>query len=75
MISGIFEILESIGNFFSSIGEFVSNLFNDLVSFIKMLGSLVDQVNSLLGGLPLYFVAGIGYLLVIMILLRVLGRD
>lgn len=75
MISGIFEILKSIGDFFVSIGDFVGSFFTDLVEFVKMLGSISDQILGLMGGLPAFFVAGIGYLLVLMILLRVLGRD
>ena len=75
MISGIFEILKSIGDFFVSIGEFVGSFFTDLVEFIKLLSSITTQITSFMGGLPVFFVAGVSALLVVMILLRVLGRD
>lgn len=75
MITGIFEILNSIGEFFASIGNFIASFFTDLVEFISLLGSITTQITSFMGGLPVFFVTGVSALLVIMILLRVLGRD
>lgn len=75
MLNGIFQVLTSIGDFFSSIGEFLVSFISDLVGFVQQIGSIGSQVTSFMGGLPAYFVAGILSLIVIMVLLRVLGRD
>lgn len=75
MISGIFDVLTSIGDFFVSIGTFIGDFLSDLVSFVTNLTSVGGQVTSLLTGLPAYLITGIASLIVIMVLLRVLGRD
>lgn len=75
MIDGILQILQSIGDFFASIGGFIVDFFGDLVSFVQNLGSVSAQMTTLMGGLPAYFISGILALVVIMVLLRVLGRD
>lgn len=75
MIDGILQILQSIGDFFASIGGFIVDFFGDLVSFVQNLGTISAQITTLMGGLPAYFITGILSLIVIMVLLRVLGRD
>lgn len=75
MIDGILQVLQTIGDFFASIGGFIVDFFGDLVSFVQNLGSVPAQLTTLMGGLPAYFISGILALVVIMVLLRVLGRD
>lgn len=75
MIESIFDILTTIGDFFASIGRFLTSFLSDLVSFVRNLGSVGLQVSSFLGGMPAFFVAGVLGLIVVMVLLRVLGRD
>lgn len=75
MIDGILQVLQTIGDFFASIGGFIVDFFGDLVSFVQNLGTISAQITTLMGGLPAYFIAGILSLIVIMVLLRVLGRD
>lgn len=40
MISGIFDVLTSIGDFFVSIGTFIGDFLSDLVSFVTNLTSV-----------------------------------
>lgn len=75
MLQGIFDVLASIGDFFASVVGFVSDLINDLVSFVQSLLEVPAQIATVLGGFPLYFIAGITSLIAIMIVLRVVGRD
>lgn len=75
MLQGIFEVLASIGDFFASVVGFVSDLINDLVSFVKSLLEVPTQIAIVLGGFPMYFIAGITSLIAVMIVLRVVGRD
>lgn len=75
MLQGIFDVLASIGDFFASVVGFVSDLINDLVSFVQSLLEVPAQIATVLGGFPLYFIAGITSLIAVMIVLRVVGRD
>lgn len=75
MLDSIFEVLSTIGDFFASIGGFIVSFFSDLVSFVKNLGSIGSQVSDFMSGFPAYFVTGTLALIVIMVLLRLLGRD
>lgn len=75
MIDGILQVLQSIGDFFASVGGFIVDFFGDLVSFVQNLGTISVQMTTLMSGLPAYIITGILSLVVIMVLLRVLGRD
>lgn len=75
MLDGIFQVLTTIGDFFSSVGSFLVSFIQDLVGFVTQIGTVGGQVTSILGGLPAYFVTGILSLIAVMVLLRVLGRD
>lgn len=75
MLDGIFQVLTSIGVFFANVGGFLSDFISDLVGFVKQLGSMADQISTMLGGFPAYFITGVVALIAIMVLLRVLGRD
>lgn len=75
MLQGIFDVLASIGDFFASVVGFVSDLINDLVSFVQSLLEVPAQIATVLGGFPMYFIAGITSLIAVMIVLRVVGRD
>lgn len=75
MLQGITDVLTSIGEFFSSVVGFFTDLISDLVSFVQSLIAVPSQIVSVIGGFPLYFITGIGTLVAIMIVLRVVGRD
>lgn len=75
MLDGIFQVLSSIGEFFSAIYDFISGLLQDLVNFVQQLLAIPVQIATVLGGFPIYFVGGIGILIGIMVVLRVVGRD
>lgn len=76
MLQTIQDVLIDIGNFFTSIVDFITGFFEDLVGFVKQLGSLATQFTQIMtGSFPAYFITGILSLVAIMILLRVLGRD
>lgn len=75
MLQGITDVLSSIGDFFASVVGFFTDLISDLVSFVQSLIEVPSQIASIIGGFPLYFITGIGSLIAIMIVLRVVGRD
>lgn len=75
MLQGITDVLTSIGDFFASVVGFFTDLISDLVSFVQSLIEVPSQIASVIGGFPLYFITGIGSLIAIMIVLRVVGRD
>lgn len=75
MLQGITDVLTSIGEFFSSVVGFFTDLISDLVSFVQSLIAVPAQIASVIGGFPLYFITGIGTLVAVMIVLRVVGRD
>lgn len=75
MLENIQNVLNSIAEFFAGVVDFVVGFVGDLVGFVKQLGSMGSQLTQIMGGMPIYFIAGIGSLVVIMVLLRVLGRD
>lgn len=75
MLQGIFDVLTSIGDFFAGIIDFITGFFEDLVGFVQELAGVGSQISSFLGAFPVAFLASIAGLIVIMVLLRVLGRD
>lgn len=76
MLETIQNVLIDIGNFFTSVVDFITGFFEDLVGFVKQLGSLATQFTDIMSGsFPAYFIAGVLSLVAIMVLLRVLGRD
>lgn len=75
MLENIQNTLVAIGDFFVGVGQFVSDFIQDLISFVENLATIGEQITTLFGGLPVYFLTGIAGLVVIMVLLRVLGRD
>lgn len=75
MLSGIFDILKSIGEFFVLAFDFVITFFQDLVNFIVSLQATIYAVPSYLAWLPAPFLLLLGWILIVVVLLRVLGRD
>lgn len=76
MLQTITDVLISIGDFLSSVVNFIVDFLADLVSFVSQLlniGTIFTDMFS--GAFPSYFVGGLLSLIVIMVLLRVLGRD
>lgn len=75
MLSSIFEILKSIGNFFVTIFDFVFGLVKDLAYVVQLLSVTVTQLPSYLAWLPSTFVATIVGVFSIVIIYKVVGRE
>jgi len=75
VLSTIIDIITSIGDFFSALFDVVLTLIKDIASFTQQLVKLPEYLNSTLSFLPPVFLVGVGGVVVVIILLRVLGRD
>lgn len=75
MLQGIFDVLKKIGDFFTSIVDFIVTLFEDIVKFIKLLGTFAAKIPDWFSWLPASVLALIVILVGVVILIRVLGRD
>lgn len=77
MLSSIFDILKSIGDFFSMLIDIVIDLFTGLVDFMKTLATVPALFSSVLGGsgLPVVITSGIIGVVAVVIILRIIGRD
>lgn len=75
-MSDIIYIIQSIGNFFSSVGDFIVGFFQDTVNFLDYLTTTVPNFfSSLFSGFPVFFISGVLGLITILVLIRILGRD
>lgn len=75
-MNDIIYIIQSIGNFFSSIGDFIVGFFQDTVNFLDYLTNLIpDFFNTYFSGFPAFFIAGMLALITVLVLIRILGRD
>lgn len=75
-MSDIIYIIQSIGNFFSSIGDFIVGFFQDTVNFLDYLTNLIPNFfNTYFSGFPVFFITGLLALITILVLIRILGRD
>lgn len=75
MISTIIDIITTIGDFFSSLFDVVFTLIKDIATFTQQLVKLPSFLESTLNFLPPVFLVGVSGVIVVLILLRVLGRD
>lgn len=77
MLSGIFDILKSIGDFFSMLLDIVIDVFTGLVDFMKSLALIPSLFSTVFkaGLLPSVFISGILGMLLTLIILRIIGRD
>lgn len=75
MLQSIFDVLTSIGNFFTSIVEFLISFIGDLVYAIKLIGETVIQIPSYLGFLPSAVLAIFITIFSIVVIYKILGRD
>lgn len=77
MLSSIFSVLKSIGDFFTMLMDIVLELFTGLASFVHSLLQVPDLFRSLFSssGLPVVFVTGIVGIVAVVVILRIVGRD
>lgn len=74
-MSTIIDMLRSIGEFFGMVIDFVVKLFKDLVYIVKLLGSVVQSLPSLLGFLPLAVTGILTVTFAVVVIYKVLGRE
>lgn len=75
MLDGIFQVLADIGSFFASVVDAILGFIDNLVSFVEQLLGVGQQIGSILGGFPVFFITGVLLLVALMVVLRVVGRD
>lgn len=75
MISAIIDGITAIVDFFAMLFDVVVTLIKDIGTFVTQLVKLPDFLSTSLSFLPPVFLVGVGGILTIIILLRVLGRD
>lgn len=75
MLQSIFDILQSIGNFFNSLIDFVIGLFNDLIYIVSLLGSITVHLPALFGWLPSVISVVLISLFGIAVIYKVMGRE
>lgn len=70
------EILQSIGNFFTSIGEFVVNLIKHTNTVIHLLGNAITQTNTVISWFfPPAIIATMIAFIAVIVIYKVLGRT
>lgn len=78
MLSGIFDILTTITEFFKTVWDFVCTLFDDLAYIVQLLSSFMTTLFSP-GGVLSIFPASVLVLLStslgIVVVYKVMGRD
>lgn len=75
MLSGIFDILKSIGEFFVLLFDVIVTFFTDLIMMLTSLYATVQALPMYFAWLPAAFTSLLAVTFIIVILLRVLGRD
>lgn len=74
MLQGIFDVITSIGEFFSDIGNVIADFFSDVVAFVEQLSLAPQMVLVFFANTPVYFVSGILGLLGVIVFLRIINR-
>lgn len=74
-MTGIFNVLKSIGEFISSVVQFVVKILGDLVYMVKLMSLTVAKIPSLLGFFPTTIILIFSTCLVVIIIYKILGRD
>jgi phage-related protein len=75
MFEWIAEILQNIGNFFSTVWDFIINFFTEIVYIIKLLASVVANIPSYFTWLPGSVIALIGLAVALVVIYKVVGRE
>lgn len=75
MLGKIVDGITAICDFFATLFDVVLTLIKDIASFTTQLIKLPSFLTDTLSFLPTVFLVGLGGILAIIILLRVLGRD
>ena len=71
----IFDLLDSIGGFFTSLVGIIGQILSSTVAFINTLFQLPAYMESVFSYFPAAIVGGFSGVLILLIALRVLGRD
>lgn len=75
MLTSIWNVLRSIGEFFSGVAGFILDTIKDLMYMIKTLSSLGTGLLKWLGWLPASFVALVSIAVSFVIIYKILGRE
>lgn len=75
MLSGIFNILKSIADFFSSVVSFVLNLISDLIYVVGLLAKSILDIPKYLSFLPPVILAVLISTFSIVVIYKILGRE
>ena len=74
-MQALFDIIKSIGEFFSNVISFVVTIFSDLIYVIKSIGTAISRIPNYIGWLPASISALFLVALSIIIVYKVVGRD
>lgn len=74
-MQAIFDVLKSIGEFFSNVIDFVVTLFQDIVYVVKIIGATIAKIPDYLSFLPPAVLAAFVGALAIIVVYKIAGRD
>lgn len=75
MLSDIFEVVKSIGDFLASVVNFVIDFFADLGYMIDLLGETMEDLPQYLDFLPSTVIASVIAIFSIVVIYKILGRE
>lgn len=74
-MQAIIDFFIGVGDFLKSIVTFIIDTISDLVYVVKLIGSMVAQIPSLIGWLPAGCIALLLTLFGVVVVYKILGRD
>lgn len=75
MFEWIANILQNIGNFFSTVWDFIINFFKEIVYIIQLLASVVINIPSYFTWLPSSVLALVILAIALVVIYKVVGRE
>lgn len=75
MLSGIFDVIKGIGEFFSNVVGFVLDLVKDLVYIVTLLGKTIISLPQYFGWLPPTVAALILSFFAVVVIYKITGRE
>lgn len=75
MLDTIKNFLQSISDMLLTAWDFLLDLFDGIAYLVKMLGKFVGRIPQYFSWLPVEVVAVIGTAFVVVVALRVIGKD
>jgi len=75
MLQGIFDLLKSIGEFFSNIVNFVIRLVQDLIYVVELMGQVIIKIPDYIGFLPSAVISVFLVALTVIVVYKIIGRD